>query len=333
VIDVHAHYFPRSVLKELASSPGDIGVAYRAGERVLEFPSGPTRPLSDPMSDLAIRRSWNTRRGISRQILSPWMDLTGDDLPKAQSVRWARLLNDAVAAEIEGDDDLSAFATLPVGAGRDAATELQRCVRELGFVGGVLPTSVRGRNLHDADLEPVFEAAQDLDAPLFLHPGSVVGADRMASHFLWNICGYPLETTIAALGLFFSGMMERYPRLRVLLSHCGGTLPFIAGRASHASRHQKGMTRPTEAPEEILDFYFYDSIVHDPTALGFAIRRVGFERVAMGTDVPFPMEIDDPAVHLRTALDLAGLDDDAFDRITIGTPLDLIGESRAVFPE
>ncbi|MQA92873.1 MAG: hypothetical protein GEU90_22060, partial [Gemmatimonas sp.] len=88
MIDVHAHHFPASDLGELKGPSGSVGVAYRSDERILEFPSGPTRPLFDSSADLAIRRSWNAEIGITRQVLSPWMDLTGDDLPKVEALEW-----------------------------------------------------------------------------------------------------------------------------------------------------------------------------------------------------------------------------------------------------
>jgi Predicted metal-dependent hydrolase of the TIM-barrel fold len=257
--------------------------------------------------DLDARRAWNAERGLERQVVSPWMDVTGDDLDGSQARSWARLLNDGVAAEIEGDPSFLAFATLPVNDGAAAAEELARCVQELGFVGATLPTQVGGRNLSEGGLQPLFEAAESLDVPLFLHPFRILGASRLQQDFMTNICGNPFEITVAAMDLFFSGVIDRYPALAILLSHCGGTLPLVAGRAAHGSRNNPKVRRSVDAPGQILDAFYYDTVQHDAQALAYSIARVGAKRVALGSDVPFPMAVDDPCGHVRHSLELGGL--------------------------
>jgi aminocarboxymuconate-semialdehyde decarboxylase len=324
-VDVHAHYFPSSILSEVRQAT-KLGVSYSAGDRVLTFPSGPARPLFPALSDLEARVEWNRAQGIQLQVVSPWLDIAGDDLKGAQAVAWSGLLNDGVAAEIDDHGGFVAFAALPVDDGGSAAAELQRCVNDLGFVGGALPTQVDGKNLPDAGLEELFAAAEILNAPLFLHPFRVLGADRLISDFMTNTCGNPFETTVAALSLFFDGTFDRHPRLRVLLSHCGGALPLIAGRAARGSQVNPRVRRRAESPSEILDLFYYDTVVHDVQALAFAIARVGPERCALGSDVPFPMVVDDPVQHVRAALRTAGLED-AGARLERNTAAELVGQS------
>lgn len=319
MIDVHAHYLAPSVVDEIARHGSTLGVAYNDADRTFVFPSGPSRPLPPLLLDLERRRTWNRERGIGLQVLSPWLDVIGDDLPPADASDWARLMNDAVAADIGADRSFVAFALLPVASGKAAATELARSVEQLGFVGGALPTQVDGRNLEDAGLDDLFEAAQSLDVPLFLHPFRVLGAERMGADFLTNVCGNPFETTLAALTLFFSGIFERFPSLRILLSHGGGALPYIAGRAAHASTAVPGIRRRMAAPEDVLERYYYDSVVHDAHALAFALARLRPERVALGTDVPFPMGIDAPGPYIAGAIARAGLPEYAFEAVVRGT--------------
>jgi aminocarboxymuconate-semialdehyde decarboxylase len=328
VIDIHAHYVSPALLERAADENGVAGVSYDAASRRVQFAAEASRPVPPPLTDLAGRREWNAARGIERQVLSPWLDLVGDDLGARAQATWIRHMNETVAADIAGDDGFTAFAALPAD-GEAAASELLRCVDELGFAGAALPTQIAGRDLDQAGLEPLFEAAAALGVPLFLHPFRVMGAERMARHFLNNVCGNPFETTMAAVTLFFAETFERYPELRVLLSHCGGALPFIAGRVSHAARHASGIPVAMEAPEDILERYFYDTLVHDPDALAFGIARVGPERVALGTDVPFPMEIDQPEAHVRDALARAGLPAQSFDQVTRETPMRLLDHAHA----
>lgn len=331
-IDVHAHFFPSSILSQVEGREKALGVSCDPSTGVLTFPSGPSRPLFPGLTDLDSRRAWKAEKGIARQVVSPWMDVAGDDLEGTQAAAWAALYNDGTAAELSGDRTFMAFATLPAGDGGAAARELDRCVRNLGFVGGALPTQVGGANLSEAGLDPLFEAAESLGVPLFLHPFRVLGADRLARDFMTNICGNPFETTVAAMDLFFSGTLERYPRLRILLSHCGGTLPLIAGRAAQGSRSNPAARRKMAAPEEILAAFYYDTVLHDLDALAFSIRRVGPQRCALGSDAPFPMALDEPVDHVAAALGRAGLGD-RLDQVVSTTAAAFLPDGMAVLDE
>lgn len=125
----------------------------------------------------------------------------------------------------------------------------------------------------------------------------------MNNQFLFNICGNPFETTLAALRLFFSGTFETWPGLTLLLAHAGGTVPLVAGRAVHASRHAAGFDEALGDSSEILGRFYYDTILHDPKALRLALDVAGPDRFALGSDYPFPMWLDDPLSHLDSASD------------------------------
>ncbi len=133
------------------------------------------------------------------------------------------------------------------------------------------------------------------------------------------MCGNPFETTLAALRLYFAGVFDRWPRLKVLLAHGGGALPYIAGRAAHASRHGPGFRRSVDHPDTILECFYYDTLLHDPRSLTFMINSVGPERIAAGTDAPFPMSIDSPLDYLGKVCRTAGLDTEGRRRILSGT--------------
>ncbi len=322
MIDLHAHYLAPSVLA--VASQGLLPVAYQPESRVLVFPSGPSRPVPPLLTDLDSRRGWIADRRIDFQVLSPWMDIAGDDLGVRAAEAWCRALNDACATDIAGDARFGALAALPVVDGESAARELDRCVRELGFAGGAIPTQVGGTDLDAAGLDPLWEAAEALGVPLFVHPYRVMGADRMRVHFLGNVCGNPFETTLAALRLYFAGTCTRWPRLRILLAHGGGTLPYLAGRAVHASHHAPGFERAVEHPDDILQSFYYDTLLHDPRAVAHLMRTVGPGRIAAGTDAPFPMSLDSPIAHVEQAARTAGLGREACRRMLRGTAAELL---------
>lgn len=322
MIDTHAHYLPPSVLASAAR--GRLPVTFEPGSRVLDFPSGPSRPVPVPLTDLASRVQWIDDRGIEVQVVSPWMDVTGDDLGTEAALTWCRALNDGCAEDMEGNPRFRALAALPVMDGEAAARELARSVEELGFSGGALPTQVGGKDLDSMGLEPLWEAAESLDALLFVHPYRVMGGDRMKAHFLGNVCGNPFETTLAALRLYFSGTFGRWPRLKVLLAHGGGTLPYLAGRAVHASNHGPGFNRSVDNPDTILGCFYYDTLLHDPRALAFMMNSIGPDRIVAGTDAPFPMSLDGPVGYIEEACRKAGLDRDDCRRILRGTAEELL---------
>ena len=317
MIDMHAHYLSPSVL--LQASAGSVPVELGLDGRSLRFPSGPSRPVPPPLCDLTDRLRWMDERAIDRQILGPWMDITGDDLAPDAAAAWCRTLNDSCAEDIGNEPRFGALAALPMVDGRAAATELRRCVREMDFVGGAIPTQVAGVDLDEAGLEPLWEAASELAVVLFVHPFRVLGGSRMKAHFLNNVCGNPFETTLAALRLYFDGTFERWPDLRILLAHGGGVLPTLAGRAAHASRHAPGFDRAVDHPDSILECFYYDTILHDPRALTSLMNAVDPARIAAGTDYPFPMILDRPTDHIQEAVRLAGLGPDDYRSIRRGT--------------
>src|SRR5262249_49461354 len=124
-------------------------------------------------------------------------------------------------------------STLPMQAPKQAADELRHAVRVLGLRGAQIGSDVAGKNLDDPQLEPVWATAAELDAFILLHPINVAGADRLSSYYLGNLIGNPLDTTIAAACLVFSGVLERHPALKICLAHGGGFVPYQAGRFVH----------------------------------------------------------------------------------------------------
>lgn len=321
-IDVHAHYVSPGLLDQAASSASPVAVD--EAEHRLIFPSGPSRPIPNSLLELTERSAWMDRRFIRIQIVSPWMDILGVDLSGPDQALWCRMYNDTVADDLEGAPRFRAMAALPVSSGEWAAEELERAVSELGFAGGAIPTQVGdGLDLDAAGLDALFQAAEALDVPLFIHPYRVMARSRMTSHFLFNVCGNPFETTLAALRLFFSGVFETLPKLRILLAHAGGTLPMLAGRAVHASRHAQGFDRELESSSEILDRFYYDTILHDERALAFALTAIGPERFALGSDYPFPMLVDDPHRHIHSAAQEMGASTDLIKQVAEVTPAQL----------
>jgi len=155
-------------------------------------------------------------------------------IPPALAAAFARIQNEQLAKLAKARPDrFLAIATLPMQAPKQAADELRHAVRVLGLRGAQIGSNVAGKNLDDPELEPVWATAAELDAFILLHPINVAGADRLSSYYLGNLIGNPLDTTIAAACLVFSGVLERHPSLKVCLAHGGGFVPYQAGRFLH----------------------------------------------------------------------------------------------------
>jgi len=306
VFDTHQHYVPRSALEELGSLE-HLQIRYdKEQDRFLRL--GETQQgLSAGLFGLQEPIPANGRHVT--QILSPWSDLIRDDVPDREGAAWCRTLNDAVAEDIAGNDGYRAFAALPIGSSDLAAAELQRAV-SAGFVGGMVPTQVRGMNLDEWGVDSLLEASEQLQAPIFIHPAKVLAPERLNRHFLRNVCGFPFETTVAAFSLYFSGAFERYPDAKVMLAHAGGLLAFLAGRAAHATLAVNDLGREGVSAPDILEPFFFDCVVHEPSALAFALGEIGPERMVLGSDGPFSMGLADPLTHIAKAAMMIGLEGD-----------------------
>ncbi len=175
-----------------------------------------------------------------------------------------------------------------------AADQLRHAVATLGLAGAVVGTSAGGRDLSDPAYEPLWAAAEETAAVLFLHPWGCTLGERLARAYLFNVVGNPTETTLALSHLIFAGVLDRFPGLRIVAAHGGGYLPFYPGRADHAHRVRADSRGCAERPSAYLRRLWFDSVVYEPGLLGHLIGNVGADRVVLGTDYPFDMGQDDP---------------------------------------
>jgi len=221
--------------------------------------------------------------------------------PPAVAAAFARVQNEQLAKLVKMQPDrFRAIATVPMQDPRLAAEELRHAMRVLGLGGMQIGSNIAGKNLDDPELEPVWATAAELDAFILLHPINVAGVDRMSSYYLNNLIGNPLDTTIAAACLVFSGVLERYPSLKICLSHGGGFVPYQAGRFVHGwqVRTEPKKLLPKPPTDSIARFYF-DTIVHSKEVLEFLVGSAGTDRVLLGSDYPFDMGMPDGVLQVR----------------------------------
>jgi aminocarboxymuconate-semialdehyde decarboxylase len=242
----------------------------------------------------------------------------------------SRLLNDHIAGLVQQyPKRFVGLGTLPMQDADLATKELERLVGELGMPGAQIGSNVNGKNLDDASLFPIFEAAADLGAAIFVHPWEMLGRERMPKYWLPWLVGMPAETAVAVCSMIFGGVFERLPKLRVLFAHGGGAFPAALGRIAHGFDVRPDLCATDNAlgPKEYLGRFYVDSLVHDERMLRYTIELLGDGKVALGSDYPFPLGEavsgalaesmllpKDARDHLlyRAALDWLGLDEERF---------------------
>lgn len=161
---------------------------------------------------------------------------------------------------------------------------------QLGHKGAFVAAHIADLELSDPRFNPFWEAAEDLGALVFLHPMGFTEPRRLEPYFMTNVVGQPLETTIALAHLIFGGVLERYPRLKVLAVHGGGFLPFYLGRFEQAFRERKECrVNISKPPKEYLKQVYFDTVVFEPEAIAYLVALVGADHVLMGSDRPYDM--------------------------------------------
>ena len=243
----------------------------------------------------------------------------------------SRLLNDHLADVVRRyPTRFVGLGTLPLQAPELAIRELERCIRELGLVGIEIGSHVNGMNLDDPLLFPIFQAAERLGAAVFIHPWDMLGKDRMERYCLGWLVGMPAETALAICSVLFGGVLERLPRLRVAFAHGGGAFPAIIGRIEHGFRARPDLCAVDnpKSPRHYLGKFYLDSLVHDADALRNLIRLVGADKVALGSDYPFPLGEAVPGGLIESMEDLSH---PARERLLAGTALEFLGLEKHAF--
>ncbi|MCF3960701.1 amidohydrolase [Streptomyces fuscigenes] len=314
-MDVHAHHVGALAVERIRDEGAAHGVRLvtreAGGGQVTRVevggrPSG--LPLIPPLSDVGARLAWMASAGVDVQLVAPWMDLAGYELPPDDGLWLARVQNESAAAlRAAHPDRFRIAAAVPLQAPALAADELRRAVTELGHEAVQIGARVGDGGLDDPSLAPFWRAAEDLDVPVIVHPAELDVPERMRRLFLHILVGNPAETTFAAAALLLGGVLEAHPGLRVLLVHGGGFVPYQIGRL------ERGFTaapppvraRGTRSPRQLAGRLWFDTVLHDDDALRHLLDFAAPGRVVLGSDYPFPMRADQPVA----ALDALKLDD------------------------
>jgi len=207
----------------------------------------------------------------------------------------ARAINENLAAIVtKHPDRFVALANVPLQAPDAAAEELDYCVRRLGFRGVEIGTNVAGKEI-SRGRDAFWAKVQELDVMVFMHPNGFTGGERLADHYFINTIGNPLDSTVAIGHLVFDGILEKFPKLKIVSAHGGGYVSHYPARMDHAwGARVDPRTVLKRKPRQSLAKLYFDTIVFDREQLRHLVNLWGADHIVVGTDYPYDMGWYDP---------------------------------------
>jgi aminocarboxymuconate-semialdehyde decarboxylase len=330
-VDSHTHILTEEAMRLLAKESPKVAPIRKDDDgrlSTLEIDGKVVqKPLPREIWDVDLRLRDMDATGVDIQVLSPTVFTFFYGIEPKLAQACAALQNEQIAAVVRKHPDrFVGLGAVPLQAPELAADELQRAMSKLGLRGAMIGSNINGRNLDEPMLDPFWAAAEKLGAFIFLHPHAVAGRERLGSYYLSNLVGLPFETTIAAASLVFGGVLERYPGLKICLSHGGGFTPYQAGRFQHGLEVRPEARVKLQRPmSESLGRLYYDTIVHSKKRLEFLVSAMGADRVLLGSDYPFDMGNLDCVARVRAL----SIGPEARDFILGGYARSLLGEGRS----
>ena len=307
-IDFHTHIYPLNlpnfaekygndkwpVMEQKCSCGADIMVSGNLFREVTDQAWDPKKRIEDMASE-----------GVDMQVISPVPVTFSYWAPVEQALEMAQFQNDFIADTVnEYPAHFVGLGTVPMQDAEVAIAEMRRC-KELGLVGIEIGTNVNGENL-DADyLLPFFQAAEELEMPLFIHPWETMAKERTPRHNFMYTVGMPSETALAAASLIWSGVMEKCPNLKVCFAHGGGSFAYILPRLDQGWEVWPHLRLTEHPPSYYAKKFYFDSLVYDKDNFAFLLERFGHDKIIMGSDYPFLLREINPGKVIDESLQLS----------------------------
>lgn len=309
IVDAHCHVIIGEMMTSAVPEHWRPAISVEDGRQIVTFRGRVLRSIVAEFTDIEVMAGQAAVGGIDHLLLSPWIMLVPTEAGLAEAIRICRVQNEGLSQAAAGGR-VSALGAVPLQDAAAAATELEHLMRLPGLRGAEIQASVQGCYLGDDRFLPFWEAAEATGALIFVHPTTRgFGLPALSDYYLWNSAGNPMETAVTAAHLAAAGVLERYPRLRILLAHGGGGLLAIRGRLRRAfAVRPEARARSADGPDAALRRFYFDTVTHDRALLADLVGYAGADHVLLGSDRPFDMGSGQPAQEVR-ALRLSAADE------------------------
>ncbi|MEX2663299.1 MAG: amidohydrolase family protein [Vicinamibacterales bacterium] len=323
IVDFHNHYYPPEYVDALRTSKSAVKVTYdEDGNPCVHYP-GDYNILVPGHRDIDYREQVLIDHGVDTQVLTFTTPGVHVETP-ALAVELATQINNAFAKVVRRKKGrFSSLATLPLNDPAASVKELERAMKELGMPGAMVFSNVNHVALADEAFAPLWKKADELGAVIYIHPTDPAGVEAMLDYWLMPLVGFLMDTTLAAARLVFSGVVERHPRIRWVLTHMGGATPYLAERFDRGYRaFADCRTHISKPPTEYLKDFYYDTVNFNPDAVTFAISFAGIDHILAGSD--YPHQIGSIPLMLET-IEKLELDAASREKILGGNAVRLLG--------
>lgn len=305
-IDIHTHILPKTLPRFMdrfgyggfiqvlhdSNSNSDSCCGGQATAQMVQDNGTFFRTITSNCWDPQVRIQECDALGVNVQVLSTLPVMFCYWAKPQDNLEVARFLNDHLADIVSRyPKRFVGLGTVPLQDQQLATRELNRCMQELKLKGVQIGSHIGKINLDDPTLHPFYAEAERLQASLFIHPWDMMGLETMPKYWLPWLVSMPAETSRAICSMIFGGIFVKFPKLKVAFAHGGGSFPGTLGRIEHGFMARPDLCAQDNPlnPKESLGKFYFDSLVHDPKTLKFLIDLVGANRIALGSDYPFPL--------------------------------------------
>jgi aminocarboxymuconate-semialdehyde decarboxylase len=294
-IDIHHHYFPPELIDEIKQHGKSLGIEYLPSKGAtisLGFGKGNRTGVDPAIMDVDKRLEVMRDGRVITATVEAQPSAQGYRLDGKQGEAWSRLYNEGIRNLAKRyPQRVVGMATVPLQDPARAAGVLEHAIRDLNFSGVTIGSNVNGKYFDGKEFDPFWKKAEELDVLVIMHPDSILGSDKMGAYSLRTVCGNPADTTLSVGFMIYSGVFDRFPKLKLGLLHGGGFFPYHLGRFDQGFKRSGG-SQPFPAlhpPSQYLKNLYFDNLVYRVETIEYLKRMVGADHIMVGTDYPYTL--------------------------------------------